>query len=85
MTPSTLAITARRSDQTDAWTARYTWRVPESSTHPEHTHSTHGSESAAVDAAVTVLDSQAPDGALRVVRAELRGPGGGWRTVEWTP
>lgn len=87
MTATTTATNGtRQSEQPhETWTVRYTWHVPEGSTHPQQTESEHPSESAAVDAAVHVLDSQQPDATLKVIRAEMRGPGGEWRAVEWTP
>jgi len=64
------------------WTVRYTWLVPDGSAHPPFTYVPHESESSAVDGAVATLDRQAPDAALRVVRAAVMLPGGAWREVE---
>lgn len=84
MTATTTATSSTRHlNETSEWTIRYTWRVPEGTLHPEHSETRHGSETAAIDAAVTVLDSQASGAGLRVVRAEVRGPGRDWRTVDW--
>lgn len=85
MTATTTATTTQHTDHADRWTARYTWHVPEGSSHPEHTERTYGSETAAIDAAVRTLDNQQPDTTLKVIRAEVRGPGGEWRPVEWRP
>jgi hypothetical protein len=64
------------------WTVRYTWLVPDGSAHAPYTFVPHESESSAVDDAVATLDRQAPDAALRVVRAAVMLPGGAWREVE---
>lgn len=83
MTATTTAPSATpQPEPPGKWTARYTWRVPEGSKHPTTTEATHPSETAAFDAAVAVLDKQPADAALKVVRAEVRGPSGGWRPVE---
>lgn len=85
MTATTTALSARHPDRISEWTVRYTWRVPEGSTHPEHTETRHSSETAAIDAAVTVLDNQTPDASARIVRAEVAGPGRDRYTVDWRP
>lgn len=85
VTATTMATSRQHTDRTGEWTVRYTWQVPEDREHATTTQTTHRSETAAVDAAVTVLDSQQPDAPLKVIRAEVRGPGGDWRTVEWRP
>lgn len=80
-----MATSRQHTDRTGEWTVRYTWQVPAGSDHETTTHTTHLSETEAVDAAVVVLDSQQPDAPLKVVRADIRGPGGAWRPVEWRP
>lgn len=67
------------------WTARYTWRVPEGNQHPQHTETRHGTETAAIDAAVTALDNQDPHTSPRIVRAEIAGPGRDRYTLDWRP
>lgn len=87
MTATTTATSSSQQPEqpNEKWTVRYTWRVPEGSTHPQQTESQHASEGTAVDAAVRVLDSQHVDATLKLIRAEVRGPGRDWRAVEWTP
>lgn len=85
MTATTSGTTTQHTDPAGEWTVRYTWLVPEGSNHAATTQATHPNETAAVDAAVRTLDAQQPDATLKVIRAELRGPGGDWRTVEWRP
>jgi hypothetical protein len=83
---ATTTATAQQHDLGwSGWTARYTWHVPEGSKHPRQTEIEHGSERRAVEAAVSVLDNQDPLATLRVVRAEVKGPSGEWRKIEWTP
>lgn len=85
MTATTTAPSTRHPDLVREWTVRYTWRVPEGFQHPEHTETRHVSETKAIDAAVSVLDSQTPHSGPRIVRAEVSGPGRDRYTVDWRP
>lgn len=85
MTATTTAPASTRPNETSEWTTRYTWRISEGSGQPEHTSSRHRSETAAIDAAVSVLDNQTPESVPRVVRAEVSGPGRDRYTVDWRP
>lgn len=79
--------TRSQRDPSPTWTVRYTWRVPEGSTHREYTYTTHGSESRAIDRAVAALDNQEPSATLKVTSVHVRGPQdpkGTWRPVEWS-
>lgn len=86
MTATTTAPNLTHPDTaaTGKWIVRYTWRVPDDTQHPGHTETRHPSETAAIDAAVTTLDNQAPTGP-RIVRAEISGPGRDRYTVDWRP
>lgn len=68
-----------------AWTVRYSWAVPEGSQHPRQTTATHPTETGAIDQAVSRLDGQDPTAPLRIIRAEISGPDGRFRPIEYAP
>lgn len=67
------------------WSVRCVWQVPEGSTHPSETTVQAWTETGAIDQAVSLLDNQDQSAPLRIVRADVCGPDGCWKPVDWRP
>jgi hypothetical protein len=71
--------------RTALWSVRYLWQVPAGLDHPSETTVNAWTESGAIDRAVSLLDDQDQSAPLRIIRAEVCGPDGCWKPVDYRP
>lgn len=65
------------------WSVRLHWRVPVGSTHPLETTVKAWTETGAIDRAVSLIDDQDWSAPLRIIRADVCGPDGSYKPVDW--